>query len=180
MIWRLCHDERGTPAAARRAGRFELCGEVTFNDSAHRWRPIRNFRTTTWHCGAGIQCSAGFGRISVLGLPGRELKDALPRQPRTQSRYQHAGDEHPAHTGRNHNAEASNSHSGYKLLNSAASKHHLSSRYGSLPRPRSSLQRLPNAKVRDESQPLMTFDSSLSLAAGSRSLDRLLGFVVGL
>lgn len=145
------------------------------NDSAHRWRPIRNFRTTIWRCGAGIRCSAGFGRISVLGLPGRELKDALPRQPRTQSRYQHAGDEHPAHTGRNHNAEASNSHSGYKLLNSATSKHHLSSRYGSLPRPRSSLQHLPNDEVSGGSQPPVALDLSLSESAGSRSLDRRVG-----
>ena len=97
------------------------------NASAHRWRPLRDSRIAGWRRGAAIRWSAGFGRIPVLGLPGGELKDALPRQPRTQSRYKHAGDEHPAHTGRNHNAEASNSHSAYKLLNSAASKHHLSS-----------------------------------------------------
>jgi hypothetical protein len=126
----------------RRNGRMDLLQR--FNDSTHRWRPLRDSRIVGWRPGAAIRWSAGFGRIPVLWLPGRELKDALPRQPRTQSRYQHAGDEHPAHTGRNHNAEASNSHSGYKLLNSGASKHHLSSRYGSLPRPRSLPQHLSN------------------------------------
>ena len=114
------------------------------NDSAYRWRFIRNLRITTWRCGATIRCSAGFGRIPVLGLPGSELKDALPCQPRSQSRYQHAGDDHRACTGRHHNAEVSNLHSAYEFLNTTASIHHPSSGSGSLPRLRSRLQHLPN------------------------------------
>ena len=115
--------------------------------SSHRCRPIRNFRITTWRCGATIRCSAGFGRTPVLGLPGSELNDALPCQPRTRSRYQHAGDEHPACTGRHHNAEVSNLHSACEFLNTAASIHHPSSGSGSLPRVRSRLQHLPNGKL---------------------------------
>ena len=146
----------GTASYKQRAGRQYKCdgffhGVILFdarfrpNDSAHRWRPIRNFRITTWRCGATIRCSAGFGRIPVLGLPGSELKDALPCQPRSRSRSQHAGDDHPAYTGRHHNDEVSNLHSAYEFLNTAASIHHPSSGAGSLPRLRSRFQHLPNA-----------------------------------
>ena len=113
------------------------------NDLAHRLRAIRNVVTTTWRCGATIGWSAGLGRIPVLGLPGSELKDALPRQPRGQIRYQHAGDDHRACPGRHHNAELSNLHNACEFLNTTASIYHRSSGSGNLPRLRSGLQHLP-------------------------------------
>ncbi len=103
---------------------------------AHRWRHVCDFRIAALRGGASIPCGAGFGRIPVLGLPGSELKDALPCQPRSHSRYQHAGEDHRACTGGHHDAEVSNLHSAYEFLNTAASIHHPSSGSGSPPRKR--------------------------------------------
>src|ERR1035441_1715021 len=117
--------------------------------SAHRWRPLRGFLISKRCRGAAIRWSAGFGRIPVRGLSGSELKDALPCQPWSRSRYQHAGEDQRACTGRHHNAEVNNLHSTYELLNTAASINHPSFGSGSLPRLRSRLQHLPNAKLSD-------------------------------
>jgi hypothetical protein len=108
--------------------------------SAHRWRPLRDCRTVKGRRRAAIRRSAGFGRIPVLRLPSRQLKEALPCQPRTRRRHQEARDDHRTYPGRDHNAEMGNFHSAYELLNTAASKHHPLSRYGSPPRPRSQLR----------------------------------------
>src|SRR5208337_5061548 len=115
----------------------------TPNESAHRWRPLRVSRIAKPGGRAAIRWSAGFGRILVLWLSGRELKDALPCQPRGRDREEACENQH-AHTSRDHNAEVSNFHCPCELLTTAALKQHPSSCYWSQHPPRSQLQRLPN------------------------------------
>ena len=46
------------------------------DDSAHRWRPIRNFRITSWRCGAPAPGWAGFLFLGSLALNSKMLSRA--------------------------------------------------------------------------------------------------------